>query len=98
VKVAAGVRLQSIESGEVADRLAAIVEQGPLNHTVEFGEPQVHTIDEMTQASLQSRGCKAVVRGEPMFSRLGSDTILPQSCYRPDDLEGVSGQVPHRRK
>jgi uncharacterized protein (TIGR02246 family) len=80
MKVSAGVCLQSIESGEVADRLAAIVELGPLNHTVEFGGPQVFTIDEMTQACLQSRGRKAVVRAEPlsdpMFSTLGSDTIL----------------------
>ncbi len=81
MKVPADVRLQYIESGEVADRLAAIVEQGPLNYTVEFGGPKVHTIEEMTQACLQSLGRKAVVRGEalsdPMFSTLGSHTILP---------------------
>jgi len=67
MKVPAGVRLQAIESREVADRLAAIVEQGPLNHTVEFGGPQVHTIDEMTQACLRSLGRKAVARGEPLM-------------------------------
>ncbi len=80
VKVAAGVRLQSIESGEVADRLAAIVEPGLLNHIVEFDGPQVHTIEEITQACLQSLGRKVGVRREalsdPMFSTLSSHTIL----------------------
>jgi hypothetical protein len=98
VKVPAGVRLLSIESGEVADRLVAIAELGSLKHTVEFGGSQVPTIEELTQACLQSRVRTAVVRGEPMFSTLGSHTILSQSCYRPDDLEGVSGQESHRRK
>ena len=40
MKVPAGVRLQSIESGEGADRLVAIAELEPLKHTVEFGGPQ----------------------------------------------------------
>jgi len=80
VKVPAGMRLQSIDSGEVADRLVAIVELGPLNHMAEFGGPQVLTIEEMTQAYLQSRGRTAVVRAEPffdpMFSALNSESIL----------------------
>ncbi len=71
------MRLQSIESIEVADRLVATAEQGPLNHTVEFGGQQMPTSEEITQASLQSCFSKAVVRGEPMFSTLGSDAILP---------------------
>jgi uncharacterized protein YbjT (DUF2867 family) len=80
VKVPAGMRLQSIDSSEVADRLVAIAELGPLNHMVEFGGPQVLTIEEMTQAYLQSRGRTAVVRAEPfsdpLFSALSSDSIL----------------------
>jgi uncharacterized protein YbjT (DUF2867 family) len=80
VKVPAGVRMQSIHSGEVADRLAVIAELGPLNRIVEFGGPQILTIEEMTQAYLQSRGRTAVVRAEPfsdpMFSALSSDSIL----------------------
>jgi uncharacterized protein (TIGR02246 family) len=47
---------------------------------VEFGGPQVHTSNEMTQICLQSRGRKAIVRAEalsdPMFSTLSSHTIL----------------------
>lgn len=80
VKVPAGVRMQPIDSGEVADRLVAIAELGPLNHTAEFGGPQILTIEEMTQVYLQSRGRKASVRAElssdPMFSALSSDAIL----------------------
>jgi uncharacterized protein YbjT (DUF2867 family) len=80
VKVPAGVRLQSIESGEVADRLVAIAELGPLNRTAECGGPQVLTIEEMTEAYVQSRGRTAVVRTGPfsdlLFSALSSDSIL----------------------
>jgi hypothetical protein len=68
------------ESGEVADRLVAIAELGPLNRTAECGGPQVLTIEEMTQAYVQSRGRMAVVRAEPfsdpLFSALSSDSIL----------------------
>ncbi len=80
VKVPAGMRVQPIESGEVADRLVAIAELGPLNRIVEYGGPQVLTIEEMTQAYLQSCGRTAVVRAEPfsdpMFSVLSSDSVL----------------------
>ena len=80
VKVPAGMRTQSIEIGEVADRLVAIAELGPLNRIVELGGPQILTIKEMTEAYLQSRGRKAVVRAEPssdpLYSALSSDSIL----------------------
>jgi len=80
VKVPAGMRLQSIDGGEVADRLVAIAELGPLNRTVEVGGPQVLTIEEMTEAYLQSRGRMAVFRAEPfsdpLLRALSSDTIL----------------------
>jgi hypothetical protein len=75
-----GVHLQSIDSGEVAERLVSSAELGPLNHTVEFSEPQMLTLEEMTQAYLQSRGRKAVVGAEPfsdpLFSMLSSDITL----------------------
>jgi hypothetical protein len=72
--------MQPIHNGEVADRLVAIAELGPLNHIAEVGGPQVLTIEEMTQAYLQNRGRTAVVRAEPfsdpMFRALSSDSIL----------------------
>ena len=80
VKVPAGIRVQSIHIGEVADRLVAIAELGPLNHIAEIGGPQVLTMEEMTHAYLQSRGRTAVVCAEafsdPLFSALSSNSIL----------------------
>ena len=80
VKVPAGMRVQSIESGEVGNRRVAIAELGPLNHRAEVGGPQVLTIEEMTHAYLQSRGRMVVVRAEPfsgpLFSALNSNSIL----------------------
>lgn len=80
VTVPAGVRMQSINSDEVAHRLVAIAELGPLNRTVELGGPQILTLEEMTRTYVQSHARTMVVRTEPfsdpMFNALSSDSIL----------------------
>jgi uncharacterized protein YbjT (DUF2867 family) len=64
VPVVGGMRFQSIDVGEVADRLVALAEQGPVGHAPDMGGPQVRTIEEMTEAYLRIRGMKATVRSE----------------------------------
>lgn len=64
VPVVGGMRFQSIDVGEVADRLVALAEQGPVGHAPDMGGPQVRTIEEMTEAYLRIRGRKATVRSE----------------------------------
>lgn len=64
VPVTGGMRFQSIDVGEMADRLVALAEQGPAGHTPDMGGPQVRTIEEMTEAYLRIRGRKATVRSE----------------------------------
>lgn len=64
VAVPGGMRFQSIDVGEVADRLVSLVEQGPCAHTPDMGGPQVCTIEGMTEAYLRIQGRKATIRPE----------------------------------
>jgi uncharacterized protein YbjT (DUF2867 family) len=61
VPVPAGVRFQSIDVGEVADRLVSFMEQGPAGHAPDMGGPQILTVKEMTEAYLGIQGRKATV-------------------------------------
>ncbi|MGZ6365556.1 MAG: SDR family oxidoreductase [Ktedonobacteraceae bacterium] len=70
VAVPKGMRFQSIDVGEVADRLVSLVEQGPGAHTPDLGGPQVRTIEDMTEAYLRICGKKAVIRSEAVVEDL----------------------------
>lgn len=62
VPVPGGMRFQSIDVGEVADRLVSLMEHGPAGRVADMGGPQIRTIEEMTEAYLRIRGRKATVR------------------------------------
>jgi len=66
VPVPQGMKFQSIDHREVADRLVTLVEQGPSGHTPDIGGPQVLTIEEMAATYLRLRGRKARVRPEAL--------------------------------
>ncbi len=83
---AAGVRLQSIDSGEVAGRLVALAEMGPLGHIAAMGGPEILTIEEMTTAYLQACERAATVRSEPLSDALydalrSGDQLTPDHAY-----------------
>lgn len=62
VPVVAGMRFQSVDVGEVADRLVELMEHGPAARTPAMGGPRVQRIEEMTEAYLCMRGQKATIR------------------------------------
>lgn len=64
MSIPAGMRFQSIDVGEVADCLVALVEQGPGAYTPPIGGPQVLTIEEMAEIYLRVRGKKATIHSE----------------------------------
>ena len=70
VAIPKGMRFQSIDVGEVADRLVSLVEQGPGAHTPDMGGPQVRTIEDMTEAYLRICGKKAIIRSEVVVEDL----------------------------
>ncbi|WP_411085844.1 SDR family oxidoreductase [Streptomyces sp. 061-3] len=52
----AGVRLQSIDTGEVADRLAELAVAGPAGWVPEMGGPEVRELPELARAYLRATG------------------------------------------
>ena len=88
VVVPAGVRLQSIDSGEVAECLVAIAEVGPLSHIATLGGPEVLTIEAMTTAYLEARGRTAMVHAEVLADEL-YDAFRSGHQLAPDHAYGV---------
>ena len=90
IAVPAGVRVQSIDVGEVAERLVALAELGPLGHVAEMGGPQVLDLETMATTYLRVRDPRptAQVRAEPLQSPL-FDAWRSGSNLAPDHAFGV---------
>lgn len=65
-----GVRLQSIDIGEVADRLVGIAEGAPLARVEDMGGPEILTMEAMATTYLRARGREATVRVAPLHTPL----------------------------
>ncbi len=72
VAVPMGVRVQSIDVGEVAERLVALAELGPLSHIAVMGGPQALDLATMATTYLRVRrpGQAVQVHAEPSQSAL----------------------------
>src|SRR5579863_2508958 len=88
VSVPDGVRFQSIDVGEVAGRLVALVEEGFAGYAPEMGGPQILTFEEMVEAYLRVRGSKATVRSELLPGEL-LDGFRSGNNLTPDHGVGV---------
>jgi uncharacterized protein YbjT (DUF2867 family) len=64
VAVAGGMRFQSIDTRDVAERLVKLMERGPTGQAPDMGGPEVRSIEEVTEVYLRVRGRKATVRSE----------------------------------
>ena len=56
--IPAGFRFQSVDESEVAARLAACLGDGPRGRLVDFGGPEVLTLDEMAGAWMEAKGVR----------------------------------------
>ncbi|MYT77573.1 Uncharacterized conserved protein YbjT, contains NAD(P)-binding and DUF2867 domains [Streptomyces sp. MnatMP-M77] len=54
--VPSGVRVQPVDSGEVADRLAALASGGPAGRVPDLGGPEVRELDDLARAFLRATG------------------------------------------
>ena len=70
IVIPAGLRFQPVDIGDVAERLVALVEQGPARQVLEMGGPQTLTLEEMTDTYLWVRGVGANVRAAPAQGEL----------------------------
>ena len=66
VIVPAGVRMQPVDRGEVADRLVALMEQRAVGHAPDMAGPETLSIEELTEAYLRWLGRPAVVEAQPL--------------------------------
>ncbi|MFD5058205.1 SDR family oxidoreductase [Streptomyces sp. NPDC058394] len=65
----AGVRLQSIDTGEVADRLAELAVAGPAGRVPEMGGPEVRELPELARAYLRATGKRRPLVSVPLAGR-----------------------------
>lgn len=96
IAVPAGVRVQSVDVGEVAERLVAIAELGPLRHIATMGGPQVLDLETMAATYLRVRRPRqsAQVHAEPLQSPL-FDAWRSGSNLAPEHAFGVTTWEEH---
>lgn len=90
VAVPMGVRVQSIDVVEVAERLVALAELGPLSHIAEMGGPEALDLATMATTYLRVRrpSQSVQVRAEPLQSPL-FDAWRSGSILTPDHAIGM---------
>jgi uncharacterized protein YbjT (DUF2867 family) len=80
VVVPGGIRMQSIDVGEVADRLVLLLEHGPSGRTPEMGGPQMLSLEDMAQIYVHLLGRQATIRAaEPadeMYTMMRTGIIV----------------------
>ncbi|MGW9131220.1 SDR family oxidoreductase [Streptomyces sp. NPDC055681] len=65
----AGVRLQSIDTGEVADRLAELAVAGPAGRVPEMGGPEVRELPELARSYLRATGKRRPLVSVPLAGK-----------------------------
>jgi hypothetical protein len=86
VQVPAGVRLQTTEAKEVADRLVELSETGPTGLMDDIGGPEVLSLEDMVKDYLAARESHAAIRSiDPKGSRwlawTGETHLCPERRY-----------------
>jgi uncharacterized protein YbjT (DUF2867 family) len=77
-----GVRFQSVDIGEVAERLLRLAEEPPRRAIEDFAGPQVLTVEAMADAYLRRRGRSGRVKSAPLpgvFTPFRTGLNIPRS-------------------
>ena len=61
-----GLKSQLLDAGEVADRMAAIVDQGPSQHVPDMGGPEILDMRDVTKSWLEAKGKRRAVLSVPL--------------------------------
>lgn len=88
VSVPEGVRLQSVDMGEVAARLVTLADSEPTRKTEEMGGPEILSLEEMASAYLRVRGRTATMRPAPTHGAPW-DGFRNPAILTPDHAVGV---------
>jgi uncharacterized protein YbjT (DUF2867 family) len=89
ILVPAGVRLQTIETGEVAHRLVELVRSTQRGRAEDIGGPEILSLEEMVTDYLSARGLHATLRsvsadsipGLPWYAWTGEAQLCPRHRY-----------------
>jgi len=66
VAVPKGLKSQLLDAGEVADRMAAIVDQGPSQHVPDMGGPEILDMSDVVKSWLEAKGKRRAVLSVPI--------------------------------
>lgn len=83
-----GFRVQPVDTGEVADRMAELVLGGPAGRVPDLGGPRVESAQEMVRAYLAATGRRRPVLRVPLPGRAGADFRAGGHLLGPDGVRG----------
>lgn len=63
-------KYQTIDTGEVADRMAELVESGPTGRAPDIGGPEVLTFRQMAKSWMKARGSRRLMLPLPVFGKI----------------------------
>lgn len=80
-------KFQSIDTGEVADRLAELVEAGPSGRVEDIGGPEVLSAGRMARSWAKARRKRKIILPMPTFGKIASGFEQALNCC-PDNKYG----------
>jgi uncharacterized protein YbjT (DUF2867 family) len=82
-----GARFQSMDTGEVADRMVAYAKEGRTGRLPDLAGPQLQTLGEMASAWLEVRGQRRLRVPLPLFGKIVDGFRRGHNCV-PQDPQG----------
>lgn len=80
-------KFQTIDTGEVADRMAELVEAGPSGRAADIGGPEVLNAGEMARSWAKARGKRKIILPLPTLGKIASGFKNALNCC-PDNKYG----------
>ena len=80
-------KFQTIDTGEVADRMAELVEAGPGGRVEDIGGPEVLNAGDMARSWAKARGQRKIILPMPAFGKIASGFKQALNCC-PDNKYG----------
>lgn len=78
--VPASFKFQTIDTGEVADRMAELVEAGPSGRAPDIGGPEVLEAGDMARSWVKATGKRKIVLPMPAFGKIAAGFRAGHNC------------------
>lgn len=80
-------KFQTIDTGEVADRMLALIEAGPSGRVDDIGGPEVRTAGDLAAEWTEARGKRRLILPLPLFGKIASGFRQGLNCA-PENIYG----------